>query len=184
MSRKPSRVCFVGCLGTKTTEEDLYEFFRSKIGGVEAINLKRDGSGNSRRFALVTFETPELAHRAIDELDDTRFNNTIINVEEYKTKRQQNIEREEDNRDETPRSEKSRFIKRERKEENAEEEDNHEDEESDYSSSSSSSSSSSPKRRKHHHHRHHHSSSETKSKKSKSDHKKHRHRHHHHRYHH
>lgn len=178
MSRKPSRVCFVGCLGSKTTEEDIYEFFKSKIGGVEAVNLKRDSSGNSRRFALVTFDNPEYAQRAIDELDDTRFNNTIIHVESYKTKRQQNYERDEEYREELLSSERAKH-----KEEKSADKEEDESDESNYSSSSSSSasssssssSSSSKRRKKHRHHHRHHSSSSDKKSKGK--------RHHHHRHH-
>lgn len=175
MSRKPSRVCFVGCLSIKITEEDLYEYFKTKIGGVEEINLKRDSNGNSRRFAIVTFENPEYAQRAIDELDDTRFGNTIIHIESYKTKRQQNYERDEEYREER--------LKR-KKENDAPEKSEEESDESGYSDSSSttssSSSSSSGKRRKHRHHRHHRSSSSTSDKKSKSGHRHRHHRHHRH----
>jgi RNA recognition motif-containing protein len=85
MTFQPTRVVFVGCLKSKTTEDELFAAC-SKVGEVEDVIIKRDQDGKSRRFGLVTYKTPELALKAVDELNDTRQCGSIIHVELRKTK--------------------------------------------------------------------------------------------------
>ena len=156
MSRPKTRIVFVGHLPTKCTEQEIREVFE-KIGEVEHVGLMLNEKGESKRAALVTFKSPDMAEKAVDELHETKKLGVIINVELRKTKLTERSEFE-------PKSSKidensirnakyEAFVEKEHEEQKRK---HRKDEES--SSSESSDDEEPDKKReskKKHHHRHH-----------------------------
>ena len=141
-----TRIVFVGWLKPKTTEAEIHEAF-SKCGEIEFINILTNSEKKPKGAALITYKTPEQAQKAVDELNDTNFCNSIIFVELRKTKEQllklSNPNNEEIFND----KEKNQFKSNSKEEKNdsstsSESEDNHKSHHR-------------HKHKHHHHHKHH-----------------------------
>lgn len=80
MSKNETKIIFVGCLRPKTTEEELVKAF-STVGKVEDCMVLRDKTGKSKQCAFISYETPEMAKKAVEVYDETKQCNTIVHVE-------------------------------------------------------------------------------------------------------
>lgn len=67
-------------LDPQVPESELKEVF-SKYGKVTRVNIPQNMRGNSKGFAFMDFETKEQAAKAVEELNNTKFRNRIIQVD-------------------------------------------------------------------------------------------------------
>ena len=83
---------FVKNLSKTCTPKDVFEIF-SKYGPIDSIELKNAPNGECMGYGYVDFATEESANKAMEELDQTKFQDNIISVSLFtpKEKRLENL---------------------------------------------------------------------------------------------
>ena len=77
---------FVAKLSGTTTGDDLLELFREYGEVISAKVVFDRETGNSKRFGFVEMANDNEAHKAINELNDSEFNNSKIVVKKARPK--------------------------------------------------------------------------------------------------
>jgi hypothetical protein len=79
---------FIGGLAWHTEEGTLYERFKDFGEVKEAVVVKDRDTGRSRGFGFVRYHDDESAHRAIEQMNNTKFDGRIIRVDFASDKRE------------------------------------------------------------------------------------------------
>lgn len=98
---------FVKNLSETTTEEDIKKIF-GKYGSITSAIVMRDGSGNSKCFGFVNFQSPDSAAAAVEHLNGASFNDDKV---WYVGKAQRKSEREAELRAKFEQERKNKFDK-------------------------------------------------------------------------
>jgi RNA recognition motif-containing protein len=80
MTRRLGRSLFVGRLNFRTIEADLRYHFE-QCGPVDACEVARDSTGNSKGFGFVVFSRPQDAEFAVQQLEESFLDGKKIHVE-------------------------------------------------------------------------------------------------------
>ena len=86
MEKKPTKICFVSGLDYTVTEQELRDFFKD-VAEIVECDIKRREDGKCKGFAFISFSTPELAQKAAEAKNESRFKNHFIDVELNNTAR-------------------------------------------------------------------------------------------------